>query len=350
MRKPGLPPVRPPGPDRTLNLQGIVIRAALRQDALARSPRASAPTTISPMEILLRPGTLWPATVNRTRHAIGCGAMQPIATEQSFIEDGAIRFVVRKVSSLARKEADRRRNGSDPANLGAPRNPFLPYEQDLFVAHLSDRHVALLNKFNVIDWHLLIVTRAYESQHMLLNIEDFAALAACLCEFDGLGFYNGGEAAGASQPHKHLQLVALPLTEGAPPVPIERAFEALRGAAAITEVPGLGFRSAFAWLDPGEFDHPLRAPPRLHSTYLAMLARAGIQGMPEEAGLRQSAPYNLLLTRRWMLLVPRLRERFDGISVNSLGFAGSLFVNNDAQLERIKRVGPMRILREVAAR
>ena len=34
---------------------------------------------------------------------------------------------------------------------------------------------------------------------------------AILAEFDGLGFYNGGETAGASQPHKHLQIVPLPL-------------------------------------------------------------------------------------------------------------------------------------------
>jgi ATP adenylyltransferase len=297
------------------------------------------------MEIYLRPGTLWPAAVNRSRHAIGCGAMQPIATEQTLVEDGGIRFVLRKVSSLARKEEEKRLRKADESRAD---NPFLPYEQDLFVAHVSDRHIALLNKFNVIDQHLLIVTREFEHQEMLLNSRDFAALAACMREVDGLGFYNGGEMAGASQSHKHLQLVPLPLGEGTPSVPMEEAFEALRGGPGINQVPGLGFRSAFSWLESEEFDDPLGAGEKLCSLYLKLLEASEIWGIPSEGGLRQSAPYNVLLTRRWMLLVPRSRESADSVSVNSLGFAGSLFVRNEQQLDLVKRLGPLGVLGRVA--
>ncbi|MFN2646613.1 MAG: phosphorylase, partial [Burkholderiales bacterium] len=62
---------------------------------------------------------------------------------------------------------------------------------------------------------------------------------------------------------------------------------------------------------------------------------------------RQSAPYNLLATRRWMLLVPRGCERYESISVNALGFAGSLFVRSDVELERVRDAGPMAVLRAV---
>jgi ATP adenylyltransferase len=61
------------------------------------------------------------------------------------------------------------------------------------------------------------------------------------------------------------------------------------------------------------------------------------------------APYNLLVTRRWMLAVPRSRERFDSISVNALGFAGSLFVRDAAEMQRLREARPMRVLKEVAA-
>ena len=37
----------------------------------------------------------------------------------------------------------------------APANPFLPYEEDLYVCDLSPTHVCLLNKFNVVDHHFL---------------------------------------------------------------------------------------------------------------------------------------------------------------------------------------------------
>ena len=52
--------------------------------------------------------------------------------------------------------------------------------------------------------------------------------------------------------------------------------------------------------------------------------------------MRQSAPYNLLATRRWMLLVPRSRDCFDSVPVNALGFAGSLFVRDEAQMQAAK--------------
>ncbi|HEY8553879.1 MAG TPA: hypothetical protein VIL43_05000 [Burkholderiales bacterium] len=48
-----------------------------------------------------------------------------------------------------------------------------------------------------------------------------------------------------------------------------------------------------------------------------------------------------------MLLVPRTRDTYEGVSVNALGFAGSFFVRDRTLLETIRRVGPMRMLREV---
>ena len=54
-----------------------------------------------------------------------------------------------------------------PKEQGKPkewRNPFLPYEEDLYVRHLEPNHVLLLNKFNVVENHLLVVTREFESR------------------------------------------------------------------------------------------------------------------------------------------------------------------------------------------
>ena len=55
------------------------------------------------------------------------------------------------------------------------KNPFLPYEEDLFVADLSDAHLLLLNKYNVVAHHLLVVTRRFEPQSDLLNSADLDA-------------------------------------------------------------------------------------------------------------------------------------------------------------------------------
>jgi ATP adenylyltransferase len=226
-------------------------------------------------------------------------------------------------------------------------NPFLPYDPDLFVADISDTHLALLNKFNVIDNHLLIVTRDFEPQEALLNLADFESLMTCLAEFDGIGFYNAGAAAGASQAHKHLQIAPLPLGDFEPAVPIEPILASTLVDGLVQRVPSLPFRHAFARLEPGAVTS-VDAAQSVLSRYRALLDAVGVRPVEVSGELHQSAPYNLLVTRRWMLLVPRSEERVEGVSINALGFAGSLFVRDAAQMKVIERLGPMAALQRVA--
>jgi ATP adenylyltransferase len=79
--------------------------------------------------------------------------------------------------------------------------------------------------------------------------------------------------------------------------------------------------------------------------YRDLLSTIGINAVN---GDRQSAAYNLLVTRKWMLIVPRSQEHFQSIAVNSLGFAGALLVRNEQQMQMLKNVGPMNILKNVA--
>jgi ATP adenylyltransferase len=48
-----------------------------------------------------------------------------------------------------------------------------------------------------------------------------------------------------------------------------------------------------------------------------------------------------------MLLIPRSREYFEDISLNSLAFAGSFFLRNEQQLEKLKSAGPLNALKSV---
>jgi len=295
--------------------------------------------------LLLRQGSLGPALIERSEHALACGAMQPIETTEEIVHDAGVDFIVRRVSSLARKQAQAEHSERQG---GRPANPFLPREPDLFVADVSESHFALLNKFNVIEHHLLIVTRSFVDQETLLDAGDFEALAACMAEVDGLAFYNGGAVAGASQPHKHLQLVPLLLGRTGPPLPVEVLFDAVKARAGVVQVPGLPFGHALIGLDRPASDDLGVAARQMHARYLELLAATGLRAVETGGKARQSGPYNLLATRRWMLLVPRSNERFDSIAVNALGFAGSLFVRDEAQLALLKRAGPMAVLRETA--
>jgi len=292
---------------------------------------------------LLQPGSLLPAIEAQTRAALAAGALLPIETDQTLVEDGGVRFLVRSVSNLERKAEERRRLAMEPR----PGNPFLPPEPPLRVGAIGERHLAVLNKFNVLERHLLIVTREFEHQERLLTEADFAALWACLAEFPSLGFYNGGREAGASQPHKHLQLVPLPLVNGETELPISPLIDGASRQGRLGDHPGLPFRNAFAPIHSDLPPNPLAAAAILHDLYEEMLGFVGIGELEREGELRQSMPYNLLVTRRWMLLAPRRQEFYQGISVNALGFAGSLFVRNQEEMALVKAVGPMQLLQRV---
>lgn len=263
----------------------------------------------------------------RACRARAVGALQPLRAREVIQEDGGIGFVLRLAENLARPPR--------PAGLPAV-NPFLPYDPELFVCDLSDRHVVLLNKYNLVRHHLLVIPREFEPQESILTPADFDAMGRLLGVCDGLAFYNSGRGAGGSQAHKHLQLVPLPLgPRTSPPVPIEARLRA--GA------PPLPFVHRFV-----RFRRPFAAD-RARAVYLRMLGELALRP-PRGSGRPRPLPHNLLFTRRWMLMVPRTAETCDGISVNALGFAGSLFARNDDDLRRIRECGPLEILCRVGIR
>lgn len=293
----------------------------------------------------IQQGTLWNRIVDVSRAALEKGVLRPISTDPAYVQDEDIRFFVRVISSLERKDDER----LEQAIRAVPEkkvNPFLPYEEDLFVAHVSDTHVALLNKFNVVEHHLLIVTKEFEDQDMLLTLRDFEALWACMAEFNGLGFYNGGEEAGASQRHKHLQMVPVPLAPVGPAVPLEPALEKAAFNGIFGTIPAFPFRHVLVRLE----GPPVDLPVRTYELYAEMLDYLGMAAPPKKGTLAQSAPYCFLATRKWMLLVPRSHEFFGPISINSLGYGGALLVRNEEQLEMIKEEGPVNVLASVSLR
>ena len=286
-------------------------------------------------------GVLLPAIDQTTQQALACGALQPIDTTQVVIHQAGVDFLVRAVSSLTRKHrAGKQAKGPDF-------NPFLPPEPELTVADVSDSHLAILNKFNVIDRHLLIITRRFEHQERLLTQADFVALWRCLQEFDGLGFYNGGRVAGASQRHKHLQLVPLPLAPNIEGTPMDILWSEVSETGEPLSLPSLPFSHRFMRLPEFQKTDLQASAEFTLQAYRRLLKLVGIDASQRQDGEYQASPYNLLMTRRWMLMVPRSLESFEGISINSLGFVGSLFVPRAADLETVERLGPMHFLQGV---
>lgn len=264
--------------------------------------------------------------------ALAGGALQPIRTELDWLEQDGQRFSVRWVSSLALK--DRARVDTVTARR-ADFNPFLPPEPALTVAELGDDHLVVLNKFPVIDRHLLLVTRQFEDQRAPLDEADFAALAAVVGAHGGLGFYNGGRVAGASQAHKHLQWV--PAQASA----LENFLPALRPGE-VLDNPALPWAHAVVGLDEDAWAHPAEAGAALHAAFRLACDRLALPSAADPM-----PPYNLLVSRSALLLVPRTREKWRDVSLNSLAWAGSLFVRDRSQIEGLRRHGPLAVLAAV---
>ena len=264
----------------------------------------------------------WTQVVDRAEAALAAGAMHSFECALEYVEDAGVEFVLRIATKFPAGETAKGRTDTAPK---LPKNPFASPEPALVVRDkLTPTHRALLNKFSVLREHLLVVTREFEEQRTPLDERDFEALAVCMEDAEVLAFYNGGAEAGASQSHKHLQVVTLPLSPRHS-VPMD---------ALLMKGDQLPFRHAYARLEDGQ----VKNPSRMLATYRDLRRQAELE----------LQPYNLLITNEWMLVVPRSRDRFEDISINSLAFAGSFFLRDAKHANTIVAAHPMSVLKSVA--
>lgn len=164
-----------------------------------------------------------PPTCCKLHHnrALESGACKKADTQVELLHDNILHtdFILR-VSAIVRDKPihiTTQSNGTtdvpQPQLVSPPNNPFLPYDPAMWVCHITNTHTLLLNKFNLVDHHVLVITQDYAPQEQLLCLEDFTATCAVLHAMQpaGLAFFNCGPLSGASQPHKHVQLLPLPL-------------------------------------------------------------------------------------------------------------------------------------------
>ncbi|KAL4440048.1 hypothetical protein ABPG75_003049 [Micractinium tetrahymenae] len=135
---------------------------------------------------------LWQAITERYDVAQRDAAATMTETNTEVVEEGGVRFVLRVAAKLRDKPKPPADGEGKPKKEW--RNPFLPYERALWVADLGASHVLLLNKFNIVPWHCLVVTADFRSQLDDMDAADWAATWAVLQSMPhgGLAFYNCG--------------------------------------------------------------------------------------------------------------------------------------------------------------
>ncbi len=173
--------------------------------------------------------------------------------------------------------------------------------------------------------HVLLVPNTDISQFAALTGEDFSLWLEIISSLHGLGIYNYGTEAGGSQRILHFQVV--PLTEveartgerGCPfDKPIKRALSMGQ-----TRVPTFTFPHSIASVpshSQGEGGSDLL------EVYEGLIRKIHVVDTQSSQNSTLKLPHDLLLTKDWMLVVPRTRSGFAGIQVNGFGFAGIFFV------------------------
>ncbi len=87
-------------------------------------------------------------------------------------------------------------------------DPFLPpFEPHIFIDAITDTHRLLLNQFCIARYHSLVVSNKFEPQESALTPDTFEATLITMKALNGFAYYNSGHLAGASQPHRHVQVI-----------------------------------------------------------------------------------------------------------------------------------------------
>jgi ATP adenylyltransferase len=207
----------------------------------------------------------------------------------------------------------------------------------------------VLNKFAIVPEHFILATAAFAPQTGLLAADDLAATMACITAYKCAGaelfaFFNSGDHSGASQPHRHIQLL-----------PVQRMRDGLDShewSVLADRAPELNGRLPFRIFARAVDEHMTAG--HLRDVYLELYREActacGIEDVKEGhdgvTDQQASISYNLAMTSRVMVLCPRLAEgaplrnangeEVGKLALNGTVLAGTALVKSEADWDTLR--------------
>ncbi|KAK5997631.1 ATP adenylyltransferase [Cladobotryum mycophilum] len=212
------------------------------------------------------------------------------------------------------------------------------------VHSIGGTHILAFNKFCIARPHFLLLTEdGFRRQYEALDLEDLTAAHSVITSLTSkreyMVLYNGGIDAGCSRLHKHMQVIPKP--DG------YRLWlddydqdSRVKTSSLMDSIPFQYFMTRFSdtFLDP---DALLR-------TYTSLLKEA--QGAlrdwttPKEGHV---IAHNVVLTRKWIIIIPRRKAGVNGADTNAAGMLGMIWVSSKDRLQRWVELGPSDILAEI---
>ncbi len=218
--------------------------------------------------------------------------------------------------------------------IGPKINPFKPWDKILEIDSIGNGHQLILNKYPVQLGHVLLITNEWKEQNGWLDIKDWEAIKEVNKDTSGLWFFNSGPLAGASQPHRHIQLLRRDPSELS--CPREKWILALNNLNYKNEKFSKNIILK-------KFSKSLNEE-NIYEIYKDLSYNLGL-GDPRN-DKKPKYPYNLIFTDKWMIIIKRKTDNLFGISINALGFAGYILVTENSDIKYLRELGPEKLLED----
>ena len=266
----------------------------------------------------------WEKALEQTNLSINKNSLYPLETKvvtREFYEKND--FIIRKLDTSKFKKK---------IYYGPNQNPFNPWEKILEIERIGNNHQLILNKYPVQKGHILLITNSWKPQNGWLDINDWVAIQKVNKDTSGLWFFNSSPIAGASQPHRHIQL--LRRSHGEISCPREKWFLNLEiSNDNETKLKKSIVVSQFNFLEDSSY---------IYNLYLELTKKIGLGDPVNDEKPRY--PYNILITNNWIAIIRRKFDHLHGFSINGLGFAGYLLITNKSDINYLKNYGPEKLL------
>ena len=272
---------------------------------------------------------IWSKALEISRKAIDCGAVIPLETIKYKSNEEYLDYELRILQCPIPNYL---------IEYGPKRNPFIPWDSRLKIESVNDKHTLILNKYPVQLGHMLLITNSWNPQNGWLDIEDFEAIVKVDNDTTGLWFFNSSREAGASQPHRHFQLLPRHFNERI--CPRYEWFSTLLNSKKDNK---------------SDISHCISIKSRdensnvqaidLYNSYKFMVKDMNLGDI--DLMNKPLKPYNLLITSEWITLITRYTDKSNGFSINALGFAGYFLATKKSNIDTLIKFGPEKILKDV---
>lgn len=223
----------------------------------------------------------------------------------------------------------------EPEGIDPSDDPFAPPRKTVICSVLPE-FVIMLNKYSLEKGHFLAVTDQFVPQTGPVRPQDLVMLHDVVQRPSKrtYAFLNGGPDAGASQKHRHFQFMDVPdLREPVWPDAIFNASPKATEPQSHPKVPIAHFLLPI--LDASK--------EGLVKSWQKLFAQAQKAADTDD----REMPFNFLLTKEYMMILPRKQSNWEDISIGGTVMVGSIPVEEPKYLDIVKETGIVEIMRHV---